>query len=476
MPQFQPRRQEQILTDMIARVVTRTELSDVADSASVKQMLSAASREDDEIYFQMENILTLFSIDTATGDDLDERAAEIQPAIITRNLASKAPGAVVFSRVGVVGTDNIPVGTVVKTSDGVTFATTAAGTITAISPEQIPGHGIGRDSAPVAIQAQEAGSAGVVVGGAINGFQTKPAGIDEVTNLSSTLPGRDKETDDAFRQRLKDFIAGLAKSTIQALEAAVTGAEDPVTGRQILFTKAVENLSSDEDSVFYMDVTLYIDDGTGSVETVQAVVGENVTAGLSGPPPDSAVGGETRLFLDNKPVKEAETFTLTSSVSGVLVKNTDFTLNSASSQINFTVPLVAGEVITADYTYYTGLIQLAQKIVDGDVADRINYPGIRAGGVLVRVFTPVVLIQSVTATLTINEGFTQTDVIADAVEAVKTHINGLGISDDVLKASLITVIQSLAGVGNVVLEFPDDDVLILDDELARTTDINITIL
>lgn len=476
MPQFQPRRQEQILTDMIARLVTRTNLSDVSDSASQKQMMSAASREDDEIYFQMENVLTLFSIDTATGDDLDERAAEIQPAIITRNKASKATGSVVFSRVGTVGTDNIPVGTVVKTAAGVTFTTMAAGTITAASPEQVPGHGVGRDSAPVAIQAQEVGTAGNVVGGAINGFQTKPAGIDEVTNLSPTTQGRDKETDDAFRQRIKDFIAALARSTIQALEAAVTGAADPTTGRQILFAKAIENLSSDADSVFYKDVSLYIDDGTGSVETVQAVVGENVTAGLSGPPPDSAVGGEIRLFLDNKPVKEAETFTLTSSVSGVLVKNTDFTLNSASGQINFTTPLVVSEVITADYTYYTGLIQLAQKIIDGDANDRINYPGIRAGGVLVRVLTPVVLIQTAAATLTINEGFTQTDVVADAVEAVKTYINNLGISDDVLKASLITAIQSLAGVGNLVLGLPEDDVLILDDELARTTDINITIL
>ena len=126
MPQFQPRRQEQILADMIARVVTRTALSDVADSSSKKQMLAAAAREDDEIYFQMENLLTLFSIDTATGDDLDERAAEIQPAIITRSLANKATGTVVFSRAGTTGTDNIPIGTVVKTTDGTSFQTTAA--------------------------------------------------------------------------------------------------------------------------------------------------------------------------------------------------------------------------------------------------------------------------------------------------------------------------------------------------------------
>ncbi len=469
MPQFQPKRQQQILPDMIARVVTRSVLKDVSDTSSIKQMLAAAAREDDEIYFQMQNILTLFSIDNATGDDLDERAKEIQPAIITRIGPRKSTGQVVFSRAGTTGTLNISAGVRVQTADRIVFLTTASASITPTSPEQISGHGIGRDSPPVDILAEIAGREGDVITGAIIRFDVKPTGVDEVTNLDPTQFGRNKESDDAFRQRIKTFIAGLARSTVQALEAAVIGAEDTATGRQILFSSALENF------VALGNVDLFVDDGTGSAESTAVVPNENVTAGLSGPPPDSAVGGEKRLFLDQKPVKESEAFSVTSSTRGLLTHLVDYTLNFASGQLNFTPVLVTGEVITAAYTHFTGLIQLAQKIIDGDRADRTNFPGIRAGGVLVKVNTPVVLIQTVTAILTVREGFEQATAVAQAINAAKDYINGLGISDDVIRNELVSRIQSLDGVFNVVVTAPAADITLLDDELARITDANISI-
>jgi uncharacterized phage protein gp47/JayE len=454
---------------MIARTVTRSNLKDVSDTSSIKQMLAAAAREDDEAYFQMENILTLFSIDSATGDDLDARAKEIQPPVVTRKGPRKSTGQVVFSRPGTVGTLNIPAGTRVKTEDQIVFLTTAATSITPTSPEQISGHGVGRDSPPVNVQAEIAGIAGDVIADSIIRFDVKPTGVNEVTNPNPTLFGRDKESDDVFRQRLKDYIAALARSTVQALEAAVLNLEDPDTGREILFSSGVESL------VTLGHGALYIDDGTGSVESTAVITNENVTAGLSGPPPDSAVGGEERLFLDEKPVKESEPFTLSSSTRGALTQGTDYTLNSASGQLNFTPVLVTGEVITANYTHYTGLIQLAQKVIDGDKTDRENFPGIRAGGTLWRVKTPVVLIQTVIAILTVREGFTAAVVVAEAVDAVKSYINGLGISGDVIRNEVISRIQSLPGVFNVVLSAPAADITLLDDELARITDANISI-
>ncbi len=469
MPQFQPKRQQQILGDSIARVVTRSTLRDVSDTSSVKQTLAASAREDDEIYFQMENILTLFSIDTATGDDLDERAKDIQPAVIKRIGPRKAVGTVVFSRAGTTGTINIPIGTNLKTVDGIVFITTATGTITTTSPEQISGHGVGRDSSPVAVQAEVPGAAGNVISGSIIRFNVKPAGVDEVTNLDPALNGRDKESDDAFRQRIKDFVAALSNSTIDALETAVIGAEDLITGRVILFSNA------EQDFINLGNVTLFVDDGTGSVESTAVITAENVTLGLSGPPSDSAVGGEKRLFLDQNPVKDTQPFTLTSSTRGALTINTDFTLNPASGQLNFTPPLVTGEVITAAYTHFTGLIQLAQKIIDGDKNDRTGFPGVRAGGDLVIVNTPAVLIQIVTVTLAVAEGFVRADVIAAVIEAIKGYINGRGISDDVVRNELIRRIQRVSGVFDFDLIAPTDNIAILDDELARTTDANITV-
>lgn len=542
MPQFQPKRQEQILADEIASLVTNTLLSDVADSSSVKGMLSATAREIDESYFQMENVLSLFDIDKATGDDLDERAKEIQPGTITRVGPRSAVGTVVFSRAGTTGTVNIPTGTRVKTGDGLIFTTTAVGTITPTSPEQIGSHGIGRDSAPVPIVAEAPGSAGNVVSSTIIKFDTKPAGVDEVTNLSPTTLGRDKQSDDAFRQRLKDFIASLSRCTPLALENGVLGAEDETTGASILFSKAVEDI------VNLGKVTLFIDDGTGAAESTAAIAAtalvatytwsgpsltvttggtsevavgdfvgltsdtqlfeiasivpnvsvtvlnpgsltvpsgatpsrlatsmDRLTQGLAGPPADTAVGGETTLLLDNKPLKTTIAISLVSSTRGVLVENTDYTVNPASGQIDFTPALVATEVIFAEYTYFTGLIALGQKIVDGDPNDRDNFPGLRAAGVLVRVLTPQVLIQTVTASLVVREGFSQTQTITDAEDAVKSYINGLGISDDVVRNEIISRIQSITAVSDLVLSAPANNIILLDDQLARITDPNINI-
>lgn len=469
MPRFTPKRHEQILAQMLATTVARTELSDVGDASVMKHLLAAAARQDDEQYYQMGLLLQLFSIDTATGDDLDERAADIQPAVITRRLATSAVGTVIFSRSGTAGTVAIPISTKVKTSDGQVFTTTAAGSITPVSPEQIPGHGVGRDSAPVSVVADVPGADGNVVTGSVIKFVSKPAGVDEVTNLASFTQGADKESDSSFRQRLKDFISSLPRSTPQALESGVIGVEDPDTGQTILFSSVFE------DPINRGNVILYVDDGTGTAESSAAIVGENVTEGLAGPPPDSAVGGETTLFLNEKPVKEDVAFTLTSSTRGVLVQDTDYTLNPATGQIEFDPALVATEVITAGYTHYTGLIALTQKVVDGDPADRETYPGLRAAGVLVRVRTPQVLIQNIAAVVTVLEGFDETDVKDAVTTAIQDYINTLGISDDVLLNRIRAVAMNVSGVYNIDVSAPTDDVIILDDQLARTSVSNITI-
>ena len=400
MPTFTPKSHEQILAAMIAKVVSRSNLSDVGDSSVVKHLLAAAARQDSEQYYQMTLLLQLFSIDTATGDDLDARAKDIQPGQITRLPATKAVGTVVFSRKGTTTrTTVIPVGTQVKTGDGKIFTTTTQGTIAATSPEQISGHGTGRDSNFVSVAAVAAGTAGNVASGVVNKFSSKPAGVDEVINLSAFSRGTDLETDDSFRARIKAYVASLARCTVGSMESHIVGQQDPVSGATALFAKVWE------DQVNRGTIIVYVDDGTGTAESVArtalALAGtwtwngtttvlttntsgvvsgdfirldasptlffqisgivpntsvtilnpgaatiptgatgsskatENVTLGLDGPPADTAVGGETTLWLNNKPVKAAEPFAITSTVNGLLVRNTDYLLNEATGQLDF---------------------------------------------------------------------------------------------------------------------------------------------
>jgi hypothetical protein len=174
-------------------------------------------------------------------------------------------------------------------------------------------------------------------------------------------------------------------------------------------------------------------------------------------------------------VKEDLPIQLTSSVNGNLTNGVDYTINPASGEIVMNTALVAGEQVVAGYVYYTGLIAFAQKIVDGDPTDRTNFPGLRAAGVLVRVRSPQVLIQNVTAVVTVAEGFDQTDVIAKATQAVRDYINTLSISGDVVLAALTKVVMLVNGVTNVDFLEPTDDVILLDDQIVRTQDANVDI-
>lgn len=469
MPVFTTKRYEQFLAQMIAKVVTRTKLSDISDTSVVKHILAAAARQFDEISYQMYLLRQIFSIDTASGDDLDARAREIQPGLISRNPAAKATGLLVFSRNTVSGTVVIPLGTKVRTSSGTEFITTVSGSITPTSPEQISGHGVGKDSEQIAAQAVLPGVSGNAAANTVIRFVSRPAGVDEVTNPTAFAWGTDKESDDSFRNRIKRFVASLGRSTIESIEDAVRGAIDPDTGATILFAKAVEDVINPG------YVTLYIDDGTGAAESTEEVVDEIVTEGLAGPPAGSAVGGETRLYLDYPAVKDSLAFTLESSLRGELERGVDFWLNPASGQLVFAPPLTTGEVLTANYTRYTGLIALAQKIVDGDANDRSNFPGYRAAGVLVIVATPQVLIQTVNAIITVQEGYDHDEVRASIKTSIRDYINTLGISGDVLRAQLIKQIMSTLGVYNVNLVTPAADVILLDDQIARTTDENIVV-
>jgi uncharacterized phage protein gp47/JayE len=545
MPIFSTKRYDQILTQMLAKLVSRTKLSDISDSSVFKHLLASVARAIDELYYNASLLRDLFSLDRATGEDLDERAAEILPGSITRNASVKATGNVVFSRQGTTGTVTIPIGTKVQTAGGEAYTTTSVGSLTPASPEQIGGHGVGRDSNLTSIVADVGGTDGNVAANTIIKFVSKPAGVDEVTNPAVTSNGSDEESDDAFRSRLKQFVAGLARSTIDAIESGVLGVQDPDSGQTILFAKAVEDI------VDRGEVILYIDDGTGSAEstaetqgtalagayqwaggvadpttvltddTSDVVMGdfiglendgqffeisainpgvsvdvanpggltlptdagvgttyknpETMTEGLGGGGGDAAVGGEEDLYLNHIPIKDTVAKYVVSSTRGLLADGTDYLYNQADGHVVFLVPLVADEYVFAVYTYYTGLIALGQLIVDGDPDDRTTYPGLRAAGVRVIVQTPTVLIQNITVNVTVEEGYDNESVEDVVVEAIKEYVNGLGISGDVLRAELIARIMAVAGVFNVSLTLPAADVIILDDQMARTTDVNITI-
>lgn len=471
---FTIKRYEQILTSMVAKLVARTRLNDLTDASPFKHLLSAAAISDDDQYYQMSLLLMLNDIDKVEDDDLDEFASVLSNMTmdgetLQRKQESRSIGTVVFSRNVISGSITKDAGIIVKTASGVSFRTTSGFTINVSDPAVLPGHSTGQDSSSIPIQSLSLGEANNVAAETIIKFANKPTGLDSVINVSSTQLGRNKESNDQYRKRIKGYIKSLVRSTPNAIENAVLGLEDPETGSIVLFSKLVEDIVSLGNSI------LYIDDGTGYLQTTEAITGENVTYGLAGPPANSAVGGETYLFLDYIAINEDSPFTLTSSTRGVLVNNVDYYYDSSTGQINFVTALSMGEVITADYTRYTGIIELAQKVINGSSLDRANYPGYRGAGVRVKVKTPQTLIINIEGSVVISEGYDSDTVYTNAENAILRVINTLNISGDVIRSAIIAAVKDVDGVYDFILITPSNNVPILDDQLARTSINNVSI-
>lgn len=467
MPTIQIRREDEILRRMIATFVQRAGATDLNDSALVKHALVAAARELSEIYYQQILQRDTFDIDTATGIDLDERAKEIKPSILQRRGARRAIGRLIFSRASNdLSTLLIPAGATARTAEGILVRSAAEATISAASAEQITGHGVGRDSEPVYAVAVTEGEDGNIAVSTATALVQKPAGVTAVTNPVSFVLGRDIESDDEFKERIRNFVSSLSRCTPDAIKFGILGLTDPDS------TKAVEFAHVFEDPVARGNVTVYIDDGSGTAEETEVISNEDVTFGLAGPPADSAVGGEEYLYLDNIAIKKTATlpdptFSLTSSTRGALVEDTTYYVNPADGKIYFVPALVNTETIEADYTRYTGLIRYIQRVIDGDSQDRLNFPGLRAAGVRVLVKTPVVVVVPVHAVLLVEEGFNRADVIAEAQTRVLSYINTRGISGDIIRNELIETIMGVPGVTDLTLTSPTGNVTILDNEIAR---------
>lgn len=471
MAKFTPKTFETHLQRMIDRVVARTALSDLTDASVFKHVLAAVARELDDIDFQMLNLLDLFDINRATGDDLDERAAEIQPGTLVRKAAIQAFGNVEFTRTTPnpgPGDITIPIGTRVEVpgeDPPIIFQTTAVGTI-AVSAST---------TGDVAALAETAGVKGNVSQDTITGFKgAKPSGVNAVNNPADFGGGQDKETDDAFRTRLKNFVSSLSRCTPLALELFASDVSLP-TGQRVEFVKAVEDI------VTLGLVRLFIEDGAGTTVSTANNMGSPEIL-TSGPdfPGDVAQGGETQLFSDNFPLVDTATIIVEKTPGPVTLIRNDagangYTLNPASGQILLNTALLSGDAVTIEYTWYTGLIAAVQKVIDGDENDRENFPGVRAAGVLVLVLSPTLITVTIDMAVIVLSGFDRSAVLAEVTNALKDYVNTLGVGNDVLRAEIIERAMRIDGVFNVNLTTPAADVLVLEDRIARVQDSDITL-
>jgi uncharacterized phage protein gp47/JayE len=186
---------------------------DLSVYSRLLRFLGICAKREDELWQMAEDAYYAGYIDFATGSSLDFLAALIG---YTRIAARKATGTVTFSMSTPATEDiTIPSGTRVATADeSVVFKTTEVAILQA-----------GQTSVDVTIEAVEAGSAGNVAANTITKIVDPVSGIESVTNANPTENGRDAETDEEFRYRIKATIQSLGKATLDAIVAKVRNVE-----------------------------------------------------------------------------------------------------------------------------------------------------------------------------------------------------------------------------------------------------------
>ena len=186
---------------------------DLSENSRLLRFLEIVAKREDELWQMAEDAYYAGFIDFATGSSLDFLAALVG---YKRVEARRASGTVTFSRSTPATSDIIiPRGTRVATADGsVVFKTTEAVVLTA-----------GSTSVDAPIEAVEAGANGNVVANTITKIVDPISGIESVNNENPTSGGRDAETDEEFRYRIKTTIQSLGKATLDAIVARVRSVE-----------------------------------------------------------------------------------------------------------------------------------------------------------------------------------------------------------------------------------------------------------
>lgn len=147
----------------------------------------------------------------------------------------------------------------------------------------------------VPVTAIIAGTSGNIPVNAINGtdaFASAPFSGARAKNESKFSTGKDRETDDELRDRIKTAIQSLSKGTKQAILNAIVGLIDVDSAQRVVSANVILPLTTDA------PVKVYIDNGQGFEPSYESLGYEEII--------DSATGGETRLQLDLFPLVKAQ--------------------------------------------------------------------------------------------------------------------------------------------------------------------------
>jgi uncharacterized phage protein gp47/JayE len=353
-----------------------------------------------------------------------------------------------------------------------------------------------------------------------------------VTNFAAMEGGVSRETDEDLRARAIEKLQSLSRGTVLSLKAESVGVIDSATGQRVISSNVLEDWAGDPDEVIvYIDdgtgliadvvslaqstvgagaaapsTTITLTDasafpstGTVLVDTSPAflveyvsVSGDVLTLAPGVTTPTTTVGGEIvrrvnivststeqgqrRFTLQNPPIVRGTDRIWIKELLGtdwtLLTANIDYVLNKGTGEFSIVdaAGLGLGTQVIAFYNYYTNLIAEAQKVLEGDSNDSVNYPGVKAAGIFLAVEAPTSKRVTVEVAISAETTFVETDLAPLVQSEIENYVRSLKIGEDVIVSRIVDAIHDVQGVRSVNVALPSSDVIVLENELPSPFD------
>jgi len=376
----------------------------------------------------------------------------------------------------------------------------------------------------VGVRCTTSGTAGNIGVGRINQFPTAPPYVGAaVSNITAAVGGIVRENDSDFRLRALNQLQSLSRGTPLALKSNAIGIVDPTSQARVTSSNIVEDFTTNEVILYIDDGSgsvartkilpadslslpaaastltpvsisdwpsagwVFIDtDGVNPAELARFISNNGTSLTTSAPLTSPHTAGSVINFVDMVSLSAEATqrrFRLTnypvvrnseriwirppSGIWSLLTRGVDYVLNKGTGEIQLTDVggVVATTQVVAHYIYYTNLIAEVQKTMEGDPADYINYPGVKAAGIFLSVEQPVIKRISVVASISARDGFNEPDIAPAVRRAIESYIGSLRIGEDVISSKIIDNAFSVAGLADIRIITPTSNITVLENEL-----------
>lgn len=496
---YEARTRDEILRDLAARIVSRTELTDVIPGSVLHTILTTVAEEFASTEYRLGEIRDSFYLEGASGADLDERVSELPVRSISRLPAAPASGLVKLTRDSTTAEATINAGALFGRKDNSKIFYRLNSQLTFAIGES--------EKTSVAVTCTTNGEAGNAGTGQVAIIVSDP-NIATVINEGPITGGLEEEGDDSLRSRAKAYLASLSRSQDLALEFEALNfvSED---GKRFTVAKVV----SDPQTPGYSE--LLVDDGTGlgaqlipafSLNTYSLEVPDPTSRKLhtmqiddaifaSIEPDEPTASGVSLVLLShdnrfgaNPVLGQGDGAYLTEGVHYIAApeRGVVYFLDSAYSN-NTGVEFQEGDEVycppTRTYGSSASYRQIAelQRIIEGDPSNPTASPGLRAAGTRVRVLPAPVILVSMEIRCLFQSGSDLEVSRSEVTVAAAEFINQLGPGEPLysnrLLAHLINNVSSLItgalydSSGQTVLDdqYPTDDRHVLRADALTTS-------